>query len=456
MNNEQLIMDISDQSLFKKLKSDKAELIAKKKIMDKKDKHIYPISKIPFLIPKNWVWTYLSDISIIQEGPGIRKHQYQNDGVQFLTVTNILEGSVDLEKSKKYISIDEYNEKYSHFTLNKGDIVTACSGGSWGKSAIYDYDNKIILNTSTLRLRFFNDLGSNKYLYYITKTDYFKKSLSSYSTGQQPNYGYYHYSRIPIPLPPLSEQKRIVNILDKAFAEIAQAKANAEQNLKNAKELFESYLNGIFEKKGDDSASANASADKWEEKTFEELSSKIGDGLHGTPKYDESGEYFFINGNNLNDGKIEIKEDTKRINKEEFEKYKKTLTNNTVLISINGTLGKVAFYNNEPVILGKSACYINFNDEVNKHYIKYLVKSPLFFKNMGNLSTGATIKNFSLKSMRNYTLPLPSITEQKQIVKKLDQLQAETKKLELVYQQKLDNLEELKKSILQKAFNGEL
>ena len=251
---------------------------------------------------------------------------------------------------------------------------------------------------------------------------------------------------IPIPLPPLTQQKQIVATLDKAFAAIDTAKANAEQNLQNAKELFESYLQNVFENKGDD----------WEKKTFKELSSRIGDGLHGTPKYDVNGAYYFINGNNLNDGVIEIKENTKKINKEEFEKHKKELTNNTVLISINGTLGKVAFYDDEPVILGKSACYINFNDEVNKHYIKYLVKSPLFFKNMASNSTGATIKNFSLKSMRNYSLPLPSIKEQKQIVNKLDNISAECEKLEAIYTQKIADLEEMKNSILQKAFSGQL
>src|SRR5690606_33532938 len=201
--------------------------------------------------------------SLIQEGPGIRKHQYQDEGIQFLTVTNILEDAIDLEKSKKYISLSEYEKTYRHFTINKGDIVTACSGGSWGKSAIFELDDKLILNTSTLRLRFYNNLGDNRYLYFLTKTSYFKESLSSYITGQQPNYGYSHYSKIPIPLPPLSEQQRIVSILDECFAAIDKAKANAEQNLKNAKELFESYLQGVFENKGEG----------WEEKTIGEIGS---------------------------------------------------------------------------------------------------------------------------------------------------------------------------------------
>ena len=92
--------------------------------------------EIPFEIPDSWEWTRLLTVSIIQEGPGIRSFQYKTEGVQLLTVTNILEGSVDLQKSQKYISESEYFEKYRHFQVNYGDIVCACSGGSWGKSAI--------------------------------------------------------------------------------------------------------------------------------------------------------------------------------------------------------------------------------------------------------------------------------------------------------------------------------
>ena len=446
MSLNKSISKITGTELLEHLKSEKKKLILEKHLMDKKDNHIYPIKEELFNIPENWVWCYLSDISIIQEGPGIRKHQYCNEGIQFLTVTNILEGEVDLEKSKKYISIDEYQKVYKHFTINYGDIVTACSGGSWGKSAIYEFNEKLILNTSTLRLRFFNDLGSNKYLYYLTKTAFFKDSLNSHLTGQQPNYGYSHYSKIQIPLPPLLEQKRIVAILDEAFAAIAKAKANAEQNLKNSKELFESYLQGVFENKGDG----------WEKRTLKELTSHLGDGLHGTPKYTTEGDYYFINGNNLTDGVIEFKSSTKRVSFEEYNKHKKNLTDRTILVSINGTLGNVAFYNNEKIILGKSACYFNMKDGIDKNYIKYVLSSSYFLKYAHKEATGATIKNVSLKTMREFIVPLPSLKQQQVIVQNLDALSDETKKLEAIYQQKINDLEELKKSVLQKAFSGEL
>ena len=249
--------------LLKRIREEKARLVKEKKIKkDKNESIIYRgednshyekfadgtvkciDEEIPFEIPHTWEWARLSNVSIIQEGPGIRSFQYKPDGVQLLTVTNILEGYVDLQKSRKYISEIEYNEKYSHFQVNIGDIVCACSGGSWGKSAIYGIpDYKIILNTSTLRLRFFDDLADNGYLYMMTKTFLFKKQLSDQLSGMQPNFGYAHYSKILIPIPPLNEQKRIAKRIKEIQPLIDKYRVAQEQ----AEEMDKS-LNGLLKK----------------------------------------------------------------------------------------------------------------------------------------------------------------------------------------------------------------
>lgn len=204
------------KELLDKLEIKKEELVNKGLIPKKKKTEPYFKSEelSEYKIPDNWVWAQLADVSLIQEGAGIRKWQYRQNGIQILCVTNILDGDVDLDKKELYISEDEYEEKYIHLTLNKGDIVTSCSGGSWGKIAIYNKENKIILNTSTLRLRFWNDISFNKYLYYVCMSNFFKKQLQGQLSGMQPNFGYAHYSRIMIPLPPYEEQKRIVEKLE--------------------------------------------------------------------------------------------------------------------------------------------------------------------------------------------------------------------------------------------------
>ena len=141
----------------------------------------------------------------------------------------------------------------------------------------------------------------------------------------------------------------------------------------------------------------------------------MGDGLHGTPKYDENGTVFFINGNNLVDGKIEIKDSTKRVSEYEANKYRKNLTPRTILVSINGTIGNVAKYKGEACILGKSACYFNVADNFDLNFIYYVIASQQFKDTITHLATGTTIKNVSLETMRNYSFMAPSINEQKRI-----------------------------------------
>ena len=188
---------------------------------------------------------------------------------------------------------------------------------------------------------------------------------------------------------------------------------------------------------------------EWKEVTLGEISSKIGDGLHGTPKYDDEGPYYFINGNNLNCGKIIIKDDTKRVGIDEFVKNQKELNEQTLLVSINGTIGNVAKYNNEPCILGKSACYINVIKEVDKEFIYYVLTSANFKRNITNEATGTTIKNVSLKQMREYKFNIPcNIADQRRIASILTSLD---RKIELNNKINAD-LEEMAQAIFKNWF----
>ena len=188
---------------------------------------------------------------------------------------------------------------------------------------------------------------------------------------------------------------------------------------------------------------------EWKEVTLGEVSSKIGDGLHGTPQYDGDGSYYFINGNNLNCGKIIIKDDTKRVGIDEFVKNQKELNEQTLLVSINGTIGNVAKYNNEPCILGKSACYINVIKEVDKEFIYYVLTSANFKRNITNEATGTTIKNVSLKQMREYKFNIPcNIADQHRIASILSSLD---RKIELNNKINAD-LEEMAQAIFKNWF----
>jgi type I restriction enzyme S subunit len=162
----------------------------------------------------------------------------------------------------------------------------------------------------------------------------------------------------------------------------------------------------------------------------------------------------------LKDKAIIIKPDTKKVNEKEYQKYKKDLGENTILVSINGTLGNVAYYNNEPVMLGKSACYFNLMSNDLKDYIYIVLNSPFFLEYALSAATGTTIKNVSLQAMNNLLVPFPSLPEQNRILNKIELLKVS---LDRYYKQekqlsKLNNSirQTLKKSVLQEAIQGKL
>ena len=160
----------------------------------------------------------------------------------------------------------------------------------------------------------------------------------------------------------------------------------------------------------------------WTWARLRDLVTHLGDGLHGTPNYSPAGEYYFVNGNNLRDGAIVIKPETKRVDKSEFKKYKKPLDATTVLLSINGTLGNVAFYGGEQVVLGKSACYFNLTAGLAKSFARTLLECPDFQGYATTSATGSTIKNLGLKAIGDWPIALPPLAEQSRIVARVASL----------------------------------
>jgi len=191
---------------------------------------------------------------------------------------------------------------------------------------------------------------------------------------------------------------------------------------------------------------------EWEKKKLEEITVKISDGYHGTPVYDDLGDFHFINGNNLVNDAVVINENTKRVNQEQFEIHKKPLNGNTILLSINGTIGSLALYDNEKIILGKSVCYINLEDRINKGFIYYQLKTSKIKDFFISELTGTTIKNLSLATIKNTEITIPNTLEQHKINTFLlttnDKLQTLKKKKNL--------LEQYKKGMMQKIFSQEL
>ena len=189
-------------------------------------------------------------------------------------------------------------------------------------------------------------------------------------------------------------------------------------------------------------------SEEWDSKELTNYSTKIGDGLHGTPKYVSNTGIYFINGNNLESGSILISNETKEVTKEDSLKNDKQLTSNTILMSINGTIGNLAWYQNETVMLGKSVAYITLKNCDKSYMYCYLqsVKiSNYFFNNL----TGSTIKNLGLKTIRETEISIPTeITEQIKIGDYFQQIDKVIEQKEKKYQK----LKQFKKAMLDKMF----
>ncbi len=132
--------------------------------------------------------------------------------------------------------------------------------------------------------------------------------------------------------------------------------------------------------------------DAWVQRKLGEGVSKIGDGLHGTPIYSDDGDVYFINGNNLISGKICVGEDTKRVTSSAQSKDDKALNENTILMSINGTIGNLAWWHGESLMLGKSVAFINV-DGFDKRFVYAYLQTSLAYCYFQDSLTGTTIRN---------------------------------------------------------------
>jgi type I restriction enzyme S subunit len=252
---------------------------------------------------------------------------------------------------------------------------------------------------------------------------------------------------IRIPVPSLPEQKQIVGILDEAFEGIATAKANAEKNRQNARALFESHLQSIFTQCGEG----------WVERRLGEISKEFGRGKSKhRPRNDSmlfGGKYPFIQTGDVRNSDLLITSYNQTYSKVGLAQSK-LWPKGTLCITIAANIAETG-------ILDFDACFPDsvigvVVDETltSNKFLKYLLQS--FKARLQAQGKGSAQDNINLGTFENQTFPFPSLKAQKEIVAKLDFLREETRRLESLYQRKLDALVALKKSLLHQAFTGNM
>ena len=377
------------------------------------------------------------------------KEQGQNLKYRYLKMDSISADNDLIEG--KHVYVDASDEEVLKYSLDEGDFLfnTRNSYELVGKTCIYEPTLKevTLFNNNIMRVKFKNGISS-KFINYAFSSEFVKEKLEKLKSGTTSVVGIYFngLKNLPIPIPPLPEQQNIVSILDNAFAAIAKAKANAEQNLKNAKKLFESYLFVGFENKDEG----------WEKKILKEVC-ELKSGTTISPSLERSeGDVLYtkVGDMNLPENKVEINTSTRFVNSKEI-KINQIIPEGAIIFPKRG--GAIATNKKrkiiKPTIVDLNTMAIIPSKKIDKDYFFHWFQ--LF--DLNSISNGANIPQINNYSFDEVYIPFPtSLKAQQKIVQKLDALSAETKRLEAIYQQKINNLEELKKSILQKAFNGEL
>lgn len=385
----------------------------------------------------NWKLEKLGDICEFINGKGHEK-LIDEDGDYIVVNSKFVSSNGKVfKKSKSQL-----------LPLLKNDIVLVMSDVPNGKTIAkcfkIEENNKYTLNQRVCSLRT-NKIDIDFLFKQLNRNQYFLE----FDNGEnQTNLRKNDVLNCPILIPPLEEQQTIVAKLDQAFAAIEQAKANIEKNISNAKELFQSKLNQIFSQKGDG----------WEERTLQELCEKITDGSHNPPKGIEKSEYLMLSSKNVFDDSINF-DNPRYLSKEDYlsENKRTDVKENDILLTIVGTVGRVAVVPklDDYFVLQRSVAVLKpIPSLINSRFLKYVLRNAVDF--LQENARGVAQKGIYLNQLKKVSVNVPNLIDQQNIVNQLDQLQEQTNLLVTKYQQKLANLEELKKSILEKAFKGEL
>lgn len=326
----------------------------------------------------------------------------------------------------------------NNFIFDERLVLVGEDGAKWksGDRTAFIVEGKVWVNNHAHVLKPTGNLIDSFLIYFLNHQD-----LTNYITGLTvPKLNQEKLRSIPIPIPPLPEQQAIVEKLDFAFDAIEKAKANIEKNIENAKELFQSKLNEIFSQKGEG----------WEEKTLGDLGKISMCKRIMKDQTTEVGEIPFYKIGTFG------KTPNAFISKEIFQEFSTKYSypkKGEILLSASGTIGRCVVFDGEPSFFQDSNIVWITHDE------KMVLNEFLFqfYKICNwNPSKGATISRLYNDDLRKIVINFPSIKKQKELIPQIKKLQEQTDFLQEKYKKKLANLEELKKSILEKAFKGEL
>lgn len=399
-------------------------------------------------LPQGWKMETLgeilsSDKYSIKRGPfgsTLKKSFFVEKGIRIFEQYNPINN--DPHWKRYFISHEKFQELEA-FKATEGDLLISCSG-TLGKIVELPKDTEMgIINQSLLKIRLNNIKILNSYfIYYFNSPIMQEKILESTLGSAIKNIASVKIlKQIEIPLPPLKKQERIVGILDESFVKIDESIKILEQNLLNLDELMQSALQKAFNPLKDNAKENYKLPQGWEWKSLEEISENISAGGDKPKNCTES-----------KTAKNQIPVYANGVNNNGLVGYtdKATIIKPSLTISARGTIGFVCIRKEPYFPIVRLISLIPCENILCLHYLYFCLN---FFIAKGE---GSSIPQLTIPKFKSLQIPLPPLKEQEQIAKHLDFIFEKTKALKELYTKELKDYEELKQSLLNKAFKGEL
>ena len=398
---------------------------------------------------QGWQKKRLQDVcKLFTDGNWIESKDQATEGIRLIQTGNIGLGEYrEKAQNARYISEDTFN-RLKCTEIFAGDLLVSRLPEPVGRSCIIpNIHSRMITAVDCTIIRPSDELAPHFLKYYQLSNTYLKHVDEKTTGTTRSRISRKNLGQIFIPVPPIPEQKRIVAKLDQAFEAIDKAKANVERNLQNAKDLFQSKLNEIFSQRGEG----------WVEKKL----GKISDIVYGyTAKAShDSGSTKYLRITDIQDKKVDWDSvPFCDIDESEFPKYR-LIVGDIVFARTGATTGKSYLITNPPkAIFASYLIRVQINtEELNTAFLYLFFQSGIYWESIIKGISGSAQGGFNASKLKELeiTYPLSSIVQAK-YVNEMDDIVLQIEALRNSYNEQIASLDELKKSILQKAFNGEL
>lgn len=424
---------------------------------------LVPAEEQPYEVPENWVWVRLGAVCFFENGYAFKSDKFSSEkGIPVIRISNIKENNVDLDDCIKTLE-ENIDEK---FIVHQGDLLIAMSGATTGKNGVYMSANIAYLNQRVGNIKVKNkELLIEKFRnFYIANMQ--NEILNTAYGGAQPNISSQKMSVMTFPLPPLSEQQRIVERIEELFAKLDEAKERLQEvadsfAVRKAAILHKAFTGELTKQWRRENGVSDAS---WEEITWGSFIEKIeaGKNWNALGRPPENGEFGVVKVSAVTWGEF-LEDESKTCTEESQWNEEKRISVGDFLFSRANTIqlvGNCVIVKDvkRKLMLSDKILRFSFSERVYDSFALWYTRTSSYRKQIESVASGNQdgMRNISQNNMKTIIFPLPSLPEQHEIVRLIDDLLARERAAQQAAEQALASIELMKKSILARAFRGEL